>query len=209
MSSRSRVQIAVALVVAVFAVGIWLTGGSIQPVWLRFYSAAVLVLTVAGIVWERWLWSTGLAQKMPGVPPDLRGTWKGKLKSEWTSPETGEGIRPKTAYVAIRQTASTVSVTQLTDESRSRSSMARVHSEPDLVSLELMFHNNPDSHLQSRSNRHDGASVLVVTNRPANRLKGKYWSDRPTKGELDFTDRRPQIADDYEQAKRLFKKPAK
>ena len=36
-------------------------------------------------------------------------------------------------------------------------------------------------------------------------LRGRYWTDRETTGELIFKERRPKLADDYEMAVALFR----
>lgn len=51
---------------------------------------------------------------------------------------------------------------------------------------------------------HHGSASLDITGCPATRLHGRYWTDRDTKGELDFKERRKQTADDYEEAIALF-----
>ena len=72
------------------------------------------------------------------------------------------------------------------------------------ASLDYMYLNRPDSRLEGRSRMHHGSTALDITGRPPTRLKGRYWTDRDTKGELDFTERRKHAADDYEQAAALF-----
>jgi hypothetical protein len=39
---------------------------------------------------------------------------------------------------------------------------------------------------------------------PAARLKGSYWTDRNSCGELEFTNRVDSSAEDYNEAKALF-----
>ena len=74
MISRFRAQVATALVLVVFAAGILISGESPRLIWLRFYSAAVLVVLAAFAAWEHFLWRVPFAQRYLRTPVDLRGT---------------------------------------------------------------------------------------------------------------------------------------
>jgi hypothetical protein len=205
MTNRSRVQIVAAVVVLVFAGGIWLTGGSLHAQWLRFYAAAVFVATLVLGLWERLVWRLPPMQRLNGVPRDLRGTWKGTLTSFWEDPATGASPPPKPAYLVIHQSATSVSVSIFTDESRSHSSLGRVTMSTNFMSLDYMYLNRPDSRFEHRSRMHHGSTSLDISGRPATRLKGHYWTDRDTRGELDFTERVGKSVDDYDSASALFR----
>ena len=190
--------------VLVFAGGIWLTGGKLEEQWLRFYGAAVFIAVLILGLWEQYLWHLPPFQRLKGVSRDLRGTWKGTLTSFWKSPETGVSPPPKPAYLVIRQTATSVSVTQFTDESRSSSSLGKVTKDDAGISLVYMYLNRPDNSVEHRSRMHHGSTALNSTGLPATRLKGHYWTDRDSRGELDFKQRTKALADDYDEAETLF-----
>lgn len=204
MKSKLAVQVVAVVVVAVFAIGIWASGDKVSVGWLKFFSVAVGVAVAVLALWDRWLWKWRWMQGLRRVPRDLSGTWKGRLTSLWVDPETGQQIPEKDAYLVIRQTASSVSVTLLTDESRSKSSLTVVSSLDGDASLDYMYLNQPDPRVEHRSRMHHGSASLHVSGCPATRLKGRYWTDRDTKGELAFTVRHTHHADDYEQAAGLF-----
>jgi len=201
---RLLVQVVATVVVLVFALGIWLTGGKIDAGWLRFFSVAVLVAMALLALWDRALWKLAPAQGMNRVPRDVSGTWKGTLTSEWIDPETGKTPPTKPAYLVVRQSASAVSAILLTDESRSSSSLAVVSGADGSISLDYVYLNRPDSRFEHRSRIHHGCALLDVTARPAKCLKGRYWTDRDSKDELDFQDRKHKTADDFEDAAALF-----
>jgi hypothetical protein len=204
MKQRNIVQVIAAVVVIVFAVGIWSSGDKVDLGWLRYYSTAVFVATALLLLWERWLWKLPLVQRLPGVPRNVAGTWKGTLTSFWIDPSTDKTPAPKPAYLVVRQTATAVSVILLTDESKSSSSLGRVSGSDGLLSLDYLYLNRPDSRVEHRSRMHHGSTSLDITGRPAKRLKGRYWTDRDSKGELDFTERRAQATDDFDEAAELF-----
>jgi hypothetical protein len=153
---------------------------------------------------ERYLWRIPLIQRLGVVPRNLTGTWKGLLESFWEDPASGERVPAKLVYLVVRQTASTVSVILLTDESRSVSSLGVVSRGAGVASLDYLYLNRPESKVESRSRMHHGSASLDITGRPATRLRGRYWTDRDTKGELDFTERKKQTVDDYEEAIKLY-----
>jgi hypothetical protein len=204
MIGRTQAQVAAAVVVAVFAVGIWASGGHLHSAWLRFYSISVTVLLILLGLWDRFLWRLPLAQALAGVPRNLRGTWRGELASHWVDPSIGTSPPTKTVYLVVRQTASAVTVSMLTDESASRSSFGRVTSASDEICLDYMYLNTPDNSLQHRSRIHHGSTSLKVSGKPAARLRGHYWTDRDSRGDLDFTLRTPKLADDFATAEALF-----
>lgn len=203
--SRFQVQVVAASVVAVFAVGIWFSGGEVNPGWLRFFSAAVLLATALLAIWERWLWAIPVVQRTLQVPRDLRGTWRGTLTSFWTNPATGRPPDPKTVYLVIHQSASSVSAVLYSDESVSRSSLAHVAIDSIEPSISYIYLNRPDTRVEHRSRSHNGSVFLAVSGSPANRLRGRYWTDRDTRGELEFCRRSRTRADDYQHAVALLR----
>jgi hypothetical protein len=204
MKHRLAVQVVAAVVVVVFALGIWASGDKVDVTWLRFFSAAVLAAVAILGFWDRVLWKIPLVQRVRSVPRSVGGTWQGTLTSFWTDPETGQTPAPKPAYLVVRQTASAVSVVLLTDESRSWSSYGVVSTVDGAVSLDYIYLHRPDSRVEHRSRMHHGSASFDIIGRPATRLRGRYWTDRDSKGELDFTQRRNKTADDYETAAALF-----
>ena len=203
MSNKTTVQVVAIVVVVVFAVGILMTGGNLKPQWLRFYTIAVFLATLALAFWDRFLWHISPFQRSKWVSRDLRGSWKGKLSSNWIDPQTGRPQPPKTVFLVIRQTSNSISVILLSDESRSRSSLARV-SPDDISALDYMYLNRPTNSIEHRSRIHHGSTSLEVIGNPATRLKGHYWTDRDSRGEIDFKSRVSLLAGDYESAKRMF-----
>jgi hypothetical protein len=204
MKRAILVRVVVGIVILVALIGTWFSAGVLELGWLKFFSVAVFVATAALGLWDSVLWRVPLIQKLPGVPPNLRGTWEGMLKTYWVDPDTGKSPAPKTVYLVIRQTASLVSVKLLTNESRSNSSFGTVRTIDHSSELIYMYLNRPDVGLQHRSRMHHGSTELDVSGKPATRLKGSYWTNRDSKGELDFTQRRRKLADDFDSAVVLF-----
>lgn len=194
----------VAVAVLVFFVGTWVTGGRPDFGWLKFFSAAVLLATVVLTLWDVWLWRTRWVQLFPGVPRSLHGTWRGTLTSFWVDPTTGKSPDPKTVFLVVRQKITRTSVVLLTDESTSKSSLADLVEVDGMYELHYLYVNRPDIRVEYRSRMHHGSTVLVVSGSPAKRLKGRYWTDRDARGELDFGDRKPLLIEDFDEGVSLF-----
>jgi len=196
---------AIAIVVSiVFVVGSWITSGSPDSAFVRYFSIAVFISSIAYLIWDRWLWKLPLSQLIPGVPRDASGTWSTLLESLWVDPSTGATVDPKTVYVVIRQTSSQATLSLLSDESSSRSSIARVVKEGDAWLVHYVYTNEPRVDLRGRSAIHHGSGVLTAVGSPVKRLAGSYWTDRESKGALNLTDRSSRFAEDFDEAKELF-----
>lgn len=205
MTNRLVIQIVSGFVAIVYAIGLWSSGVTPRLSWLRFYSLAVPLAVVLWWAWEYWMWRLPAFQRLKLVPPQVFGTWKGVLTSAWIDPISRSSPPPKTVYLVVRQTFSTVSAVLLTDEARSQSRLARVGEAASGIALDYMYVGEPDVLVEDRSPMHRGsASLLISGSSPASRLRGRYWTDRNSKGSLDFTERSPLLADDYQAAESMF-----
>ncbi len=88
--------------------------------------------------------------------------------------------------------------------SKSASSLGVVSCGDGVASLVYMYLNRPDNKFEHRSRMHHGSTSLDISGLPPTRLRGRYWTDRDSRGELDFKKRRDQKVDDFEQAVALF-----
>jgi hypothetical protein len=204
MTQRLTIRVIAGIVVVVFVIGTWLKSRQLDLGWLKYFAVAVFAATIILALWDVWLWQVPIVQRIPGVPRSVRGTWKGTLTSFWIDPSTGNVQPPKTVYLVIRQTATLISVRLLTDESRSASSLGRISEIDGAFVLAYLYLNRPEMRVEHRSRMHHGSAVLDISGLPAKRLKGRYWTDRDSKGELDFLERRNRLADDYAGAANLF-----
>lgn len=203
-SNKLTIQIVVAVVVVVFVAGTWLKSREIDLGWLKYFSTAVFIAGLVLWLWDAFLWRLPLVQRMPGAPQCVRGTWKGELRSFWTDPSTGKQIAPIVVYLVVRQSASAVSVVLLTKESRSSSSLAEVREVDGSSVLTYIYFNRPEMSVEHRSRMHHGSCFLSVFGHPASRLRGRYWTDRDTRGELSLDSRSKKLADNFDDAGSLF-----
>ncbi|WP_196810960.1 hypothetical protein [Arthrobacter sp. 35W] len=204
MRTQIALRIGAILLFAFLALGSWFTSGALNIEPLRYVSAVVFVGTILFGVWDLWLWRLPWVQMIPSVPVSVRGTWKGTLESHWIGPD-GVPVEGKVAFLVVRQTATLVHVSFLSDESASYSSLAGICKSDGLSVLHYLYLNRPGMKFEDRSRMHHGSTTLEISGKPARRLNGRYWTDRDSRGELDLQEHRKRLADDYNEARALFR----
>ncbi len=189
----------------------WLVLGAprVNTEYLQPFGTVVGVLVAIGAAFEyllwRWSWLHGWFVKRP----DLRGTWRVELHSDWIDPDTNLGVPPIVCYMGVTQTLSTLQMHLMTPESESWFVAERISPSPSGVGYQVagVYTNRPQIHLRgTRSEMHLGG-VLLDTHGPANRpdtLTGEYWTDRKTKGRMIFTARLPAVFTRFDDADRTF-----
>jgi hypothetical protein len=169
------------------------------------FGTVVGLITFIVTIFNKYLWSWRIFKGWYVKRPDLRGTWKVELKSNWTNPETGQAVKPIYGYAVIRQSLTSLSFRLMTEESRS---VLVAHSieqqeDEDLFKLVGVYRNEPKIELQGvRSEIHHGSFALEIHGSPAYELQGHYWTDRGTKGGIKLSDKVKKLYDTYEQANR-------
>ena len=166
------------------------------------FSLVVGIVTVIIGVFNKWAWSWRIFKGWYVKRPDLRGTWKVELKSNWISPETQEEIPPIIVYMAVRQSLITMSMRLMTPESKSELITHSIEQLEDAIyQVAGIYRNEPGIELQGkRSEIHYGSIILNVVGDPPIFLEGHYWTDRNTRGSMKLTDRTRDIFDTYELA---------
>lgn len=204
MVSKVQLYAITVIISIVFVGGSWSATGTPDITLLRFLSIAVLVCSGLLLIWDQWLWKVRLFQLLPKVPRDLNGTWEAMLETLWVDPETRLSPASKTVYVVIRQTSSNMSVGLISNESKSKSSLARLVEEDGSWLVHYLYTNEPQVDLRERSPIHHGSGVLSVVGNPPSRISGTYWTDRNSKGKLALGRRSLKHADDFQGAMQLF-----
>lgn len=200
LPSRAQVYAIVGIAAIAWAVLLLFQGASLQSSFVKPYAAAVAVVILCFEIFDRWLWRLGLVPRLTGHPL-LRGTWKGQLLSTWVDPETGDLAGPIDVFLVVRQTYSTIDARLISNESTSVSLVSSLDARRDgVTTMQWTYRNTPGLLLQKRSRIHHGAVMLEVHGTPPKRLSGYYWTDRDTKGELNFGSRSSKVHTDFEGA---------
>lgn len=205
----TRLQISTALAVAAVAWGavLWLQGTPLSWSELAPFTTVVGVLVIVALAMENIFWRVRMFQGWLFDRPDLRGTWRVTIQSEWVNPETGEKIPPITAYAGIVQTLSKLQIQLMTPESESCLLAHSIALTPcgNRFNVSVVYANTPGVELRgARSERHIGAAMISTHGakyRPES-MAAEYWTDRRTVGRMTFEDRVPASYSRYEDAKR-------
>lgn len=159
------------------------------------------LLLLAASLFERrvWRWAR-LHPHLVGAPV-VRGTWKGSITALWSDPATGAAPQPKTVYLAVEQTLTTVAVALFTDESTSRSIAGSVANVPGRGwVLSYTYLNTPRIERREASPIHYGGALLSILDGGGVTIDGEYWNDRTSKGRLVFREHTPEVARSIEHA---------
>jgi len=156
-------------------------------------------LVVVALFLEHFFWRQDWLQKWFVSMPDLRGTWKVVIQSDWINPESGEIAPPIYCFMGVKQTMSTLQMHLMTSESESwfvAYSIKQSNSGHG-YQVAAVYTNKPDINLRNdRSSMHLGALVLDTHGEsevlPLS-IEGEYWTDRKTTGRIMLTDRRTKI----------------
>ena len=206
-----RVHISVFLgLAALLWWGVLLAQGT-QVGWghLRPFGIVVGILVSFGLAFELLLWRHPWLHGWFVKRPDLRGTWRVELQSDWIDPTTQARVPVIVCYAGIAQTLSTFQMHLMTPESESWFIAERISSSPSGVGYQVagVYTNKPQTHLRGdRSQIHQGGLILDTHGR-ANRpdtLTGEYWTDRKTKGQMTFTKRLARLFTRFEDAEQAF-----
>lgn len=200
----SRLHLSAIILVAA---GIWaglliLNGVSVKATWATPFSSVIGILLVLLAIFDLWIWKWPIFRGWLVNRPYLGGTWNVSIKSDWIDPATGNPREPIAAYLAVRQTFSTMSMRLMTAESYGDLLTGEIARGADgTFRIGAIYRNEPKLLVRDRSPIHYGAFLLQVEGSPPTNLSGHYWTDRNTKGEMAASNRRAKIFHSFEAAK--------
>ena len=206
-----RLHISVFLGIAVLAWAVVLLAQGAHVGWehLQPFGTVVAVLGILSLSLEKVLWRQAWLHGWFVKRPDLRGTWRVELRSDWIDPTTGERVPLIVCYMGVEQTLSRLQMHLMTRESESWFIAEKINPSPSGVGYQIagVYTNRPHTHLRGdRSEMHFGG-LLLETHGPPNRpdaLTGEYWTDRKTKGQMTFGARRIEVYTRFADAERAF-----
>ena len=116
-----RIHITALLVVAMAAwvVVLWINGTPLSWQYLAPYTIVGGVLGITVLLFEHYFWHLRLLHGWFVRRPDIRGTWRVSLQSDWVNPATSVKAPPLDCYMGITQTFSKLQLHLMTPESES------------------------------------------------------------------------------------------
>ena len=208
----SRLQISIILAIAVLAWFIVLLAQGTPVSWdhLAPFSTVVGVLLILSLVVEYYLWRQNWLQKWFVSMPDLRGTWKVVIKSDWINPETGETVPPIQCFMGVKQSMSDLQMHLMTLESESWFVAYNINHAQSGHGYQIaaVYTNKPSVNLRNdRSSMHIGALMIETHGEnevfPEN-ISGEYWTDRKTTGTIVLSDKNKKLFTRFDDAQKYF-----
>lgn len=169
------------------AVSLALAGEPLSWNWLKSFGFAVSATVIAITLFDRWAWKRHFLQGWFVKRPILAGDWTFVIYSLWTDPKSNTRPEPIKSKVKIRQTYTKLHLRLKTPESTGDFIASIIVAKDDGTYQVLgIYRNQPKISVQDRSRTHLGAMVLDVVGDPfsPSELKGHYWTDRGTRGEI-------------------------
>lgn len=183
MSPSNRVKITAYIVTGAWSAVILIAGIKLPGTASKVLGVAPSVIVVLFAIFDNWLWHVGPIKRLV-KRPDLNGTWKGTLTS-LRADGGGQEIThaPIPIFLVIRQSYLDLSVTLLSQESRSRSIAGLVQvNHPDDFTVYYHYTNEPVLSFRDRSPAHSGGAKLDIAGVAPLSLDGEYWTNRRTRG---------------------------
>ena len=103
----------------IWALVIYYNEGTVDFDHLKAFTTVLAILIPILLLYNRWMWTWLVFRGWLVKRPDLRGTWRVMLYSNWVNPKTGKRKEPIRCYMAITQTLSSHQMHLMTPESES------------------------------------------------------------------------------------------
>lgn len=190
LNIKSFVWVMLAVSIAAWGAILFLSGIQVRGAFVAIKKLP-MVITIDTLLWFLFVkkgWKLKIFQNTLVPFPDLTGTWKGTILSTWNDPSTGQSPTPIEAYLAIHQSFLHIRCEVFTKEMTSHSYAAEflIDSETSAKKLTYNYTSVPRATLRDRSAVHDGTALLEIVDRPRRTLKGEYWTNRKTTGEMNL-----------------------
>lgn len=208
----TRIQISIVLAIAVISwfIVLLVQGTTITLDHLAPFTAVVGVLVILSLLVEHIFWRKAWLQKWFVSMPDLNGTWKVVINSDWVNPETGETPPPIECFMGVKQTLSTLQMHLMTPESESWFSAHSINESQSGHGYQItaVYTNKPSVHLRNnRSSMHLGALVMDTHGEDEmlpDSIIGEYWTDRKTTGLISLTNKAKNVFTSFLDAEEHF-----
>ncbi len=208
--SRLHISVFLGLAAAVWGGALLVKGTPITLDHIAPFGTVVSFLVLLSLSFEHVLWRCSWLHGWFVQRPNLRGTWRVELQSDWRSAGSDEPTPMIECYMGVEQTLSKLQMHLMTPESNSTLIAKQIRPSPSGTGYQIVgvYTNKPQMHLRGdRSEIHYG-TLLLDTHGPESRpnsLTGEYWTERKTTGRLTFTERVDEVFTRYIDADKKFR----
>lgn len=195
----------------------WYSGISLNNIkdFLKIIPKVVTIDAIIIWIFTNFLWKFSFFRGWLVPFPNLNGTWIGEIYSDWINQETDTEIPPIPVMLTIEQSFFNINFKMITGEMKSHSFIEgfNIDKETQLKQVSYIYTSKPRIILDNRSLPTDGAIVFDIIEKPELKLKGQYWTDRKTKGEIivcfhdtKLLDEMPDSIEDHPVTENKFKR---
>ena len=188
MIPRPQIIAIVVLVLAAFLGLVLLRGGAVPLEWGAYLGITITLVSSVLFIFNLWLWRLPLLQGWFVNRPHLWGTWSVTFYTQWNDPDTGHQREPVPGTFEIRQTFFSLHVRMQSEQSNGDLLCANILNIDDgRFRLAGIYRNEPKLSGRQKSAIHYGTFLLDIEGNPnlPTGMKGHYWTDRETKGEMN------------------------
>lgn len=204
MKLRAAIYVLLVIAVAVWCLVLYLRQVPISWEMLTPFGLTSGIVSAAAVAFDRYFWRWRHFRGWLVERPFYGGTWKATIHS--TYKVKGQRIAPKTVYVVIRQTLTSLSFRLYSDRAKSSSIAESIYKDgTDLFGLSVSYHSVPEINERNGiSEIHFGSALFMHLDYDIESIDGHYFTDRKTAGSLVLHERARFYATSYDQAVRLF-----
>jgi hypothetical protein len=151
------------------------------------YLPTLAAVTV--VAFDLWIWRWPVIGSWTHRPR-LQGDWTVSIAPRADSKIPGGTAEKRFATATIDQSFWTIGVTLETEESVSATlsaTLERITARSSVSRLSYTYLNTPDAAVRPSSPTHLGAVQVLVRGKYPRELRGTYWTDRLTAGDIRFS----------------------
>ncbi|WP_373514049.1 hypothetical protein [Persicitalea sp.] len=146
----------------------------------RAVTTSVSIVVLFWGLYFKWLWKY-CPFKYLLYRPNISGTWKGILASDWKD-KNGLLIQPKIFFIVIRQNFLDTNITTFTDNFIGVSYAENLLLNDARGEKKLTYLYRKDTADVGIQESNEGACELRINERQPMNMEGRYWSNIKTKG---------------------------
>ena len=168
--------------------------------YLKPITTVVSFDTFVVILFNKWIWKWKLLYNWLVPFPNLNGTWKGHIFSNWIDVKTGSKPAPIPVILTIKQTFINISCVMRTVEMNSYSFISGfdIDKENQILRLIYLYHSIPKQTVIDRSPSHYGTIIFdIINDNGSMELNGDYFNERKVTGRIELVFWKKELLEKY------------